>query len=129
LKEREEFLAKVRREGDEILELARARAERLVQRTEVVRNAEMRARQMIEAAREETIRMRRQTEEYCDQKLGSFERILATTKDTVTAGRLRLQETELDREKEKLIAEEIEAKNLSDSHSETSLFDQDDADR
>ena len=64
LKEREEFLTKVRREGDEILELARARAERLVQRTEVVRNAEMRARQMVEAAREETIRMRRQTEEY-----------------------------------------------------------------
>ena len=129
LKEREEFLTKVRREGDEILELARARAERLVQRTEVVRNAEMRARQMVEAAREETIRMKRQTEEYCDQKLGSFERILATTKDAVTAGRLRLQETELDREKEKLIAEEIESKNPSDSHSETFLFDQDDADR
>ena len=128
LKEREEFLTKVRREGDEILELARSRAERLVQRTEVVRNAEMRARQMVEAAREETIRMRRQTEEYCDQKLGSFERVLATTKDTVTAGRLRLQETELDREKEKLISEEIEAKDLSDSHSEAFLFDQDDAD-
>ena len=128
LKEREEFLTKVRREGDEILELARSRAERLVQRTEVVRNAEMRARQMVEAAREETIRMRRQTEEYCDQKLGSFERVLATTKDTVTAGRLRLQETELDREKEKLIAEEIEAKDPSDSHSEAFLFDQDDAD-
>ncbi len=129
LKEREEFLTKVRREGDEILELSRARAERLVQRTEVVRSAEMRARQMLEAAREETIRMRRQTEEYCDQKLGSFERILATTKDTVTAGRLRLQETELDREKEKLATEEIEAQNLSDSHSETFLFDQDDDDR
>ena len=75
LKEREEFLTKVRREGDEILELARARAERLVQRTEVVRNAETRARQMIEAAREETIRMRIQTAEYCGQKLGNFERI------------------------------------------------------
>ena len=84
---------------------------------------------MVEAAREETIRMKRQTEEYCDQRLGSFERILATTKDTVTAGRLRLQETELDREKEKLIAEEIESTNPSDSHSETFLFDQDDADR
>lgn len=128
LKEREEFLTKVRREGDEILELARARAERLVQRTEVVRNAEMRARQMVEAAREETVRMRRQAEEYCDQKLGSFERILATTKDTVTAGRLRLQETELDREKERLIKEETEATDSLDSHSEAFLFDQDDAD-
>ena len=43
LKEREEFLGKVRREGDEILELARTRTERLVQRTEVVRTAEQRA--------------------------------------------------------------------------------------
>ena len=114
--------------GDEILELARARAERLVQRTEVVRNAETRARQMIEAAREETIRMRRQTEEYCDQKLGNFERILATTKDTVTAGRLRLQETELDREKEKMMAEEIETKGPSSQQTEAFLFDQDDTD-
>jgi len=50
LKEREEFLVKVRREGDEILELARSRAERLVQRTEVVRTAEQRARQLVETA-------------------------------------------------------------------------------
>ncbi len=128
LKEREEFLTKVRREGDEILELARARAERLVQRTEVVRNAETRARQMVEAAREETMRMRRQTEEYCDQKLANFERILATTKDAVTAGRLRLQETELDREKERIHAEEIEAKESLDSDSQVFLFDQDDSD-
>ena len=47
LKEREEFLMKVRREGDEILELARARAERLVQRNEVVRTSERRARQIV----------------------------------------------------------------------------------
>ena len=83
---------------------------------------------MIEAAREETIRMRRQTEEYCDQKLGNFERILATTKDTVTAGRLRLQETELDREKEKMMAEEIETKGPSSQQTEAFLFDQDDTD-
>ena len=50
LKEREEFLAKVRREGDDILDQARARAERMVQRTEVVKAAETRARQVIEKA-------------------------------------------------------------------------------
>ena len=44
LKEREDFLARVRREGDELMELARARAERMVQRTEVVKAAEVRAR-------------------------------------------------------------------------------------
>ena len=37
LEEREEFLAKTRREADDILDAARAQAERMVQRTEVVR--------------------------------------------------------------------------------------------
>src|SRR5690606_32815932 len=69
LKEREEFLAKVRREGDEILELARSRAERMVQRTEVVRAAESRARQIVEEAASEARRMRNETDDYCDQKL------------------------------------------------------------
>ncbi len=51
LKEREEFLAKVRREGDDILDQARARAERMVQRTEVVKAADQRARQIVERGR------------------------------------------------------------------------------
>ncbi len=37
LKERQEFVAKTRREADEILDAARVQAERMVQRTEVVR--------------------------------------------------------------------------------------------
>ncbi|HCV37123.1 MAG TPA: hypothetical protein DF783_09355 [Acidimicrobiaceae bacterium] len=100
LKEREEFLAKVRGEGDDILELARSRAERLVQRTEVVRTAEQRARQLLETAREEARRMRRETEDYCDQKLGSFETLLTSTRDAIASGRRRLQETVLDRDRE-----------------------------
>ncbi len=50
LKERAEFVAKTRREADEILDAARVQAERMVQRTEVVRAAEQRARQVKEAA-------------------------------------------------------------------------------
>ena len=109
LKEREEFLGKVRREGDEILELARTRAERLVQRTEVVRTAEQRARQLVETAREETRRMRRETEDYCDQKLASFETLLGSTRDTISQGRRRLQETVLDRDRERRATEAAEA--------------------
>ena len=37
LKERQEFVSKTRREADELLESARVQAERMVQRTEVVR--------------------------------------------------------------------------------------------
>src|SRR5581483_7886448 len=40
LKERNEFLAKNQRDADEILEAARVRAERMVQRTEIVREAQ-----------------------------------------------------------------------------------------
>jgi len=124
LKEREEFLSKVRREGDEILELARGRAERLVQRTEVVKTAERRARQLVEAAREETLRMRRETEDYCDQKLGVFERLLASTKDAVSSGRRRLQETALDRERERLDSEAMTWES-GESPSRSVFFDQD----
>ena len=91
LKEREEFLARVRREGDDILELGRARAERMVQRTEVVKAAEARARQIVEAAEAEARRVRLEAEDYCDQKLGSFEIVLEKTLQVVQTGRVKLQ--------------------------------------
>ena len=52
LKERQEFLDKTKREADEIVAAARQQAERMVQKTEVVRAAESRARQVVEAAEE-----------------------------------------------------------------------------
>jgi cell division septum initiation protein DivIVA len=91
LKEREDFLARVRREGEELMDLARARAERMVQRTEVVKAAETRARQIIEGAEAESRRLKMESEDYCDQKLGSFEAVLERTLKTVAEGRSRLQ--------------------------------------
>jgi hypothetical protein len=91
LKEREDFLAKTRRDADDILDAARARAERMVQRTEVVKAAELRARQTIDAADDEARRLRLESEDYCDQKLASFEIVLERTLKTVAAGRTKLQ--------------------------------------
>lgn len=91
LKERDEFLAKVRREGDDILDQARSQAERMVQRTEVVKAAQQRARQIVEAAEAEARRMRHETEDFCDQKLASFEIVLERTLKMVGAGRAKLQ--------------------------------------
>ena len=54
LKEREEYLARVRHEGGEILEQARARAERMVQRTEVVKAADQ-AYQIVETVESERV--------------------------------------------------------------------------
>jgi len=115
LKEREDFLAKVRTEGDEILESARARAERMVQRTEVVKGAELRARRIIEAAEAEARRLRHECEDFCDQKLASFEIVLERTMKMVEAGREKLQGAALVRPPEE---EEIEEEDAG-------FFDQD----
>ena len=90
LKERQEFLDKTKREADEILGAARQQAERMVQRTEVVRAAEARARQVIDAADEETRRLKHETEDFLDQRLGSFEILLDRLSKTVANGRNRL---------------------------------------
>jgi hypothetical protein len=90
LKERDAFLTKTRREADDILDAARAHAERMVQRTEVVRAAELRARQIVEAAEAESRKMRLETEDFCDHRLASFEIVLDKLAKTVAAGRERL---------------------------------------
>ena len=90
IKERQEFVAKTRREADELLEAARVQAERMVQRTEVVRAAEQRARQISEAADSDARRLRHETEDFLDQRLGSFEILLDKLTKTVQAGRSRL---------------------------------------
>jgi cell division septum initiation protein DivIVA len=90
LRERTEFLEKRQREGDDILEAARVRAERMVQRTEIVREAQHTARQTVEDAREEARRLRHEAEDYCDQKLAAFEIVLERTMKTVQAGREKL---------------------------------------
>jgi cell division septum initiation protein DivIVA len=90
LKERDEFIAKTRRQAEDILDEARAHAERMVQRTEVVRAAELRARQIVEAADSEALRMKMEVEDFCDQRLGSFEIVLDRLQKTVAAGREKL---------------------------------------
>ena len=89
LKERKDFVAKTRREADELLEAARVRAERMVQRTEVVR-AEQRARQVMDTAEADSRRLKHETEDFLDQRLGSFEILLDKLGKTVHAGRQRL---------------------------------------
>lgn len=91
LKQREEFLARTRREADEIIEAARQKAERLVQQTEVVKAAETRARSVLDAAEAESRRLKLEAEDFCDQRLASFEIVLERTMKVVSAGRAKLQ--------------------------------------
>jgi F0F1-type ATP synthase membrane subunit b/b' len=91
LKEREDFIAEKSREADVLLEEVRVQAERMVQRTEIVRQANHVAQRILDDANEEARRLRHEVEDYADQKLASFEIVLDRTMKTVRAGREKLQ--------------------------------------
>jgi hypothetical protein len=93
LKEREEFLARTRREADEIIAEAKSRVAQMVQRTEVVKAADHRARQLLDQAEDESRQMRHEAEDYCDQKLASFQIVLERIGRAVSQGRQRLSAT------------------------------------
>lgn len=90
LKEKEEFLAQAERERDEIIDQGRQQVIRMVERQEIVRAAEDNARSIIEKARAESRQLIRQTEDFCDKKLATFELLLERTGETVAKGRARL---------------------------------------
>jgi hypothetical protein len=90
LKERADFMAKTQRDADEIIEAARVQADRMVQRTEVVRDAEIRSREIIEAAEADARRVKNETEDFLDQRLASFEILLDNLVQVVSKGRSRL---------------------------------------
>jgi hypothetical protein len=90
LKEREEYMARTRREAEELIAEAKAQVAQMVQRTEVVKAAEARARQVNEEAEANARRMRREAEDFCDQRLASFENVLAKVQKSVAMGRQRL---------------------------------------
>lgn len=96
LKERDEFLSHVQGEGDEILAHAQAQAEQMVQETELVKMADQRAKHIMQQAHDESRRLRRQTEDFCDQRLASFEASLEKTLQVVASGRARLRSNALD---------------------------------
>ena len=117
LKERDEFLARTQREADEIIEVARGQASRMVQKTEVVREAQMFAQRTVDRANDEAARLRNEAEDYCDQKLAQFEIVLQRTLKTVHVGREKLQVTPLP---------EARAGDIDYSaDAETTVFDQD----
>ncbi len=93
LKEKESFLIRSQREADEIIEAARTQAERMVQRTEVVRASEARAHQIIDEAESTARRLKSETEDFLDRRLGSVEILIDRLMKTIKHGRDRLSIT------------------------------------
>ncbi len=90
LKEREDFVARARREHQALIDEGRAQVSRMVERQQVVKDAEARARQILDDAQAEANTMKRQVEEFCDRKLARFETVLLQTTETVQKGRQKL---------------------------------------
>jgi F0F1-type ATP synthase membrane subunit b/b' len=91
LKEREEFLAKARREAEDIIDAGRQQAQRMVEKTEVVREANLHARRIVDDAEKTSRNLKHEAEDYIDRKLASFEVVLERTMAAVSKGRERLQ--------------------------------------
>lgn len=116
LKERDDFLNRTRRESDELIAEAKAQVAQMVQRTEVVKAAEARARHINEEAEANARRMRREAEDFCDQRLASFENVLSKVQKSVASGR------------QKLAAPSLEESELG-GFEESDVIDQDPPDR
>jgi cell division septum initiation protein DivIVA len=93
LRERDEFMAERSREAAQLMEDVRVQAERMVSRTEIVRQARQTAQRILDDANEEARRIRHETEDYCDKKLAGMEIVLDRVLRTVTSGRQKLQAT------------------------------------
>ena len=102
LKERDEFLEQAQRDADAIVDAGRAQAERMVERTEIARDAR---------------RLRHEAEDFVDARLSRFEEMLGRTLEAVRRGRERLQPD--------LAALDAEDPAAEDGGDDGPLFDQD----
>jgi cell division septum initiation protein DivIVA len=117
MKDRDGFLERTQREADDILAAARGQAERMVQRSEVLKSAEAKARRIVEQAREEASRLRNECDDFCDQRLAQFETVLERTMGVVSAGRAKLRGPIPD--------DEVEDDDGGDDDAPSAFFDQD----
>jgi cell division septum initiation protein DivIVA len=100
VKDREELLAKARRDAEVIVEEARKEQARLVSEDEVVAESARESERILSEAREQARQIKLEAEDYVDAMLASFESTLtktqerlAKTRDLVERGRERLRGT------------------------------------
>ena len=96
LRERDEFMAERTRDAEALLDEVRAQAEHMVQRTEIVRQANAVAQRILDDANDEARILRHQAEDFVDTKLAGMEIVLDRLTRTVQAGRAKLAVPALD---------------------------------
>lgn len=118
LKEREELLSKARVDAGLVIEEARTRVAQMVQRTEVVRSAERKARQMVEQAESQARRRQHEVDDYCDQRLEQFASALEKVQHAVANARTKLQPS-------MPVAEAVKSEPETEPSPNPAVFDQD----
>lgn len=96
LKDRDQIMVNAQRDGDELIEAAKVHAARLVERSELVREANRVSQTIVDDANLEARRIRHEAEDYVDQRLASFEAVLERLTNTVRNGRAQLAPSGLD---------------------------------
>ena len=82
VKDREDLLAKARRDGEVIVAKAKQERDRLLSREEVVRAAQSEAERLVAEGREQSRQLTLEAEDYVESKLAEFEEVLtAATKE------------------------------------------------
>jgi len=90
LGDRESVISEGRVEADAIIAAAHVERARLVSETEVMTLATAESERVVAEARDEAASMRREVDDYVDQKLATFEVVLTKTLTAVERGRERL---------------------------------------
>ena len=94
---RDDVLAEAQQKGFEILADAERVRDELVSDTDVFQMARAQADKMLTESREESAALRRETDDYVDERLANFELSLSKTLEAVQRGRERLRgRSELD---------------------------------
>lgn len=91
IKQRQEMIEEAEREANRVLEDATERARMLVAETEVVRQAESRAAEILELAHANEREIRMGAEDYADEMMANLEVNLGKLLTAVQRGRDRLQ--------------------------------------
>jgi hypothetical protein len=93
VKDRDELLAKARRDADTLVEQARAEQARLVSREAVIEQANEEAARILVEARESARQARLEAEDYVDGKLGQFEIALERVKEAAAGAQSAMDRT------------------------------------
>lgn len=90
IRDRDELLERARAQAERVVERARADREALLSKTEIVQAASRQADLLVTEAESVAKRIRAEAEEYVESKLATFEVVLQRTLAAVERGRARL---------------------------------------